>query len=65
LKNISNKLDEDEVALDMKIAYLSLQLSADQRKLFAEIINGIIEKEKKSMLQKTLHLITTTKKRII
>ena len=52
LKNISNKLDEDEVELDMKIAYLSLQLSVDQRKLFSEIIDGIIEKERKKFVAK-------------
>ena len=47
LRNISNKLNVEEVELDLKIAYLSSQLSVKQRKLFSEIINGIIEKENK------------------
>ena len=65
LKNISNKLDEDEVELDMKIAYLSLQLSVDQRKLFSEIIDGIIEKERKKFVAKDESFDKTMKKRII
>ena len=51
LRNISNKLNEEEVELDLKIAYLSSQLSVEQRHLFSEIINGIIEKENKKYCQ--------------
>ena len=49
MTNISDKLDKDQVELDIKIAFLSSQLSVIQRKLFVEIINGIIKRREKVM----------------
>ena len=59
LKDISQDLDETEVNLDFKIAYLVSGMTGQQRFIFADIINDIQEKLKSK--NKSTNSTTTNK----
>ena len=47
LKDISDKLDKNDVNLDLQMSYFVSQITHNQRELFIDVINSVINKERR------------------